>query len=74
VGAAKAKTYKLKTVITVIAKGQKVTVKLKLSAAVRAAIKRALGARKRVVVAVKVTVADAAGNKTTLTRQIRLKR
>lgn len=41
VGAVKAKTYRLKTVIAVIAKGETVKVKLALPAGVRSAIRRA---------------------------------
>jgi uncharacterized delta-60 repeat protein len=74
VGATLAKTYKLKTVTKQLAKGQKVTIKLKLSAAARKAIKRALSARKRVVAKIKLTVTDAAGNKRTLDRRIQLER
>lgn len=74
VGSSKAKTYKLKASTTTIAKGKNVTVKLSLPAAARSAIKRALRAHKRVVVAVKVTVSDAAHNTRLLTRQVRLKR
>jgi uncharacterized delta-60 repeat protein len=74
VGAHKAKTYKLKTITTQIGRGQKVAIKFALQVSIRSAIKRALALRKRVVVAVKVSVTDAAGNRRSLRRQVRLKR
>jgi hypothetical protein len=73
VGATKAKTYKLSAVRTTLARGQKITIRLKLSTIARTAIKRALRARKRILAVVKLTVTDAAGNKQTLSRQVRLK-
>lgn len=72
-GRAKAKTYKLKTITTTIAKGTQVTVRLVLPAGARAAIRRALRAGKRIVVKLRVSIADGAGNARTLTRQIGLR-
>ena len=70
----KAKTYKLRAITSNIAQGRELTVKLALPASAQTAIKRAPRAGKRIVVAVKVTVADVAGNKRTLTRNVRLRR
>jgi hypothetical protein len=73
-GRTKAKTYKLKTIKAKIAKGAKASIKLVLSTAARAAIRRALLSHKRIVAAIKVTIADPAGNQRVLTRQVRFKR
>jgi hypothetical protein len=73
IGRAAGRTYTLKAVRTQIAKGAKVTIRLTLAPSARAAIRRALAARKRVIVVVKVTISDAAGNKRVLTRQVPLK-
>ena len=53
---------------------KRVTLKLKLSKKLRAAIKRALAKRQKVVAAVKVTARDAAGNVSSATRKVRVKR
>jgi len=50
-----------------------VTVRLRLSQRARVTIRRALRARKRMVVQLHVRVADDAGNARTLTRQVTLK-
>ena len=73
IGPANAKTYKLKTVVSKLANGETATLKLRLPTAARSAIKRALRARKRIVVKVKLIVTDAAGNTTTIIRKIRLR-
>lgn len=72
-GRSKAKTLKLKALSTGIKKGATATVKLKLSATARSAIKRALRAGKTISAKVTVTVTDAAGNKRLLTRRVRLR-
>lgn len=74
VGAAKARTYRLRAVTRTIRQGSSATVRLKLSKAARRAISRALKARKRVTATVRITVADTRANQRTLTRQIRLRR
>jgi hypothetical protein len=68
-----AKTYSLKAHTTTVVKGTQATVGLKLSTRARAAIRRALRARKRVVLKLRVRVADGAGNARPLTRQVRLR-
>ncbi|HVF77100.1 MAG TPA: phytase [Solirubrobacteraceae bacterium] len=73
-GNAKAKTYKLTARTTAIGRGMKATVRLSLSGSARAAIRRALRSGARVVVSLRVSVADGAGNSRTLTRRIRLRR
>lgn len=73
VGATRAKTYKLATATRSIGPGAQQRLTLRMSAATVRAIRRALSARKRVVVKLRITVADAAGNKRTLTRQVRLR-
>jgi beta-glucanase (GH16 family) len=73
-GRARARTYKPAAIGTSVAKGQKVTVRLRLSRAARASIGRALRAHKRVFVTVKVRFADGAGNSRSLTRRVALRR
>jgi hypothetical protein len=58
---------------TRFAKGKKATARLTLSERARAAIRRALRTDVRIVVKLRVIVADGAGNRRTLTRQIRLR-
>jgi hypothetical protein len=70
VGRSRARTYRPATVARPIARGGQSTVKLKLSKAARAAITRALRARRKIVLAIGVRVADRAGNARTLTRSI----
>jgi hypothetical protein len=69
----KVKRYRLKRVSKPIVAGQTATIKLPLSATLRKAIAAALrrGAPK---VSILVTATDAAGNKTTRTAVVRLKR
>jgi hypothetical protein len=74
VGRVKAKTYTLKSVSAKLAKGVKRTVKLKISATVRAAILRALKARKSVSARFTVTLSDSAGNRRSLTRSVKFRR
>jgi hypothetical protein len=68
-----AKVYTLKGASAQIPKGGRATLKLKVSRKAGAAIKNALGSKKKVKAKVTVTVTDAAGNKTTRTRTIRLR-
>jgi len=72
-GRMNARTYKPKAIATTIARGTQVTAKLKLTKSARAAIRRALRARKRIVVKISVIVADSLGNTRTLRRQVKLK-
>jgi hypothetical protein len=71
---AKATTYRLKAVTKRIATGKKARVTFVLSSARRSKIRRAINARKRVVVKLVVIATDAAGNATRRNRQVRLKR
>ena len=73
IGATKAKTYKLGTAKRSIVQGAQQRLVLRVSTATGRAVRRALKARKSVIVKLRITVADAAGNKRTLTRQVRLK-
>jgi beta-glucanase (GH16 family) len=73
VGRARATTYSLRAHATTVVKGTNATVRLKLSAPAQVAIRRALRARRRVVVKLRVRVADGAGNVRPLTRQVRLR-
>jgi beta-glucanase (GH16 family) len=73
VGRVAARTYRLEAQTTTVLKGTKATVRLKLSARARVAVGRALRARKRVVLKLRVRVADGAGNARALTRQVRLR-
>ena len=66
-------THRPRRISTTIAKGVPVTVRLRLSQRARVTIRRALRARKRMVVQLHVRVADDAGNARTLTRQVTLK-
>jgi hypothetical protein len=70
----KAKLFRLGPVTKKAAAQKRVTFKLKLSKKTLKAIKRALAKHKKVVVKVKVTAKDAAGNVGTATRKIRVKR
>lgn len=72
-GAVSAKTYKLQAVSRQLAQGEKVIFKPRLTASARSAIRRALKAGKKIVVKLEVQVSDGAGNRRTLTRQVRLK-
>jgi len=73
-GATRAKAYKLKTLKRSIARGAKRKIALRVTASSSRAARRALRLRKRVIVRFKITTADAAGNKKTRTRDVRLKR
>lgn len=74
VGRARARTYVPSVVVATVAKGAKVTVKLRLSKNARVAIGRALRAGKRIFVTVTARVADSAGNGRSLTRRVALRR
>ena len=74
-GGRKAKTYRLGPVTTaLVTKGKPATLALRITSTPRSAIRRALLARKKVIVRVTIEVRDAAGNATTRTRSVRLKR
>ncbi len=73
VGRAKARTYTLRAVTKRIALGRRATARPLLSAVRRVAIRRVLRAHRRVVVTIRVRVADAAGNARTVRRQFSLK-
>jgi hypothetical protein len=68
------KVYKLKGASANVPKGGKARLKLKVPSKARKAIKRALRRKKKIKAKVTVTARDAAGNKTTRKRTIRLKR
>lgn len=72
-GRVKAKTYRLVAATKSLARGTKYTARLALSATRRVAIRRALRAGRRVAVRLRISVADAAGNRRTLMRQFRLR-
>ena len=74
IGAASARLFKLAKVTTAIAPGERGSLRPRLSYAARVAIGRALRRGRRVTASLKVTLADAAGNKKTLVRQVRLRR
>ena len=73
VGRVRARTYVLKAKTTRIVQGDRDTVQLALPRAARSAIRRALRARKRVVLTLSVRAADAAGNVRRLTRRVALR-
>lgn len=73
VGRIKATTYRLKQVVKEIAKDKRVTLRLKLSAKARRAIKRALRRHKTVTIELTIRVSDAAGNTRTRARTIKMK-
>jgi hypothetical protein len=56
-----------------IARGTRATLKIKLSKAARAAIKRALRRNRKVKATLRLTVRDVAGNRAVKTRRVRLK-
>ena len=68
-----ARTYTLKVVTRSIAKGAASTFKLRLSAVSRTAVRRALRRGMRITARLSVRVADAAANRRTLTRLVRLR-
>jgi len=73
IGAASARLFKLAKVTTAIAPGERGSLRPRLSYAARVAIGRALRRGRRVTASLKITLADAAGNKKTLARQVRLR-
>lgn len=73
IGARRASVRTLGAARTSLAKGKRAQLKLSLGSPTRAAIRRALARKRKVVVALKVVVRDAAGNERTLTRRIRLR-
>jgi hypothetical protein len=73
-GRTKAKVYTLKTLKRSIAKGAKRKIALRMTTTSTRAARRALRLRKRVIVRFKITTADIVGNKTSRTRDVRLKR
>jgi hypothetical protein len=73
-GRTAAKAYRLKTVTRAIAKGAKPKIALRVTTTSSRAARRALRLGKRVIARFRITVADAAANKKTLTRDVRLKR
>ncbi|HEV2774526.1 MAG TPA: glycoside hydrolase family 16 protein [Solirubrobacteraceae bacterium] len=72
VGRARARTYR-PTGFALIGGGASATVRLRLSRASRATIRRALRSRRRVNVVLRVRVVDSAGNARTLNRTVTLK-
>lgn len=70
----KSKRFALRRTTRSIRSGGRATLRLRLSAKARRAIRRALRNRRRVSVRVRVTVSDAAGNSRVLRRTVRLKR
>jgi hypothetical protein len=68
------KVYRLAKSSRPLRAHHKLTLKLKLSARLRTAVRRALARHRKVRVKVKVVVKDAHGNRTSKTRTIRLKR
>jgi len=73
-GRAAARTFRPTPSTAAIAKGMTGAFRLKLSRGARAAIARALKARKRVVLKVRIRVADSAGNTRVRTRRVMLER
>jgi hypothetical protein len=69
-----AKVYKLGSATANIPKGGKATLELKVPGKARRTIKRALRRKQKIKAQIVVTAHDAAGNKTTRKRTIRLKR
>lgn len=74
VGRSKARSFKLRTVTTRIAKGARKKVVFRISTLPRLVTQRAIRSRRAVSVRVTVTVRDSAGNRRTLRRTIRLLR
>lgn len=74
IGRTKARTHRLPAVSAALAQGRQRVLVLKLGTGTRAAIRRALKARRRVTVSVALTARDAAGNATTASRSVRLRR
>ena len=74
IGRSKARSYKLRTVTTKVAKGARKKLVFRISTLPRLRMTRALRARRTVSARVTVTVRDSAGNRRTLRRTIRLLR
>jgi hypothetical protein len=72
-GRIKAKRYTPKATVTVSAQGKTVKIALTVVRSVREAIKRALRARRHVVVTYGVRLRDSAGNSGTVTRQLKFR-
>jgi hypothetical protein len=72
--ASTARVYAIRPATRRIARGGTGTLTLRLSTATRRALRRALRRGRRVTLKLRVSVADAAGNTRTLTRQITLRR
>jgi beta-glucanase (GH16 family) len=72
-GRARGRTMTLRAPAATIARGAEATVGLTFSSGARAAIRRALRARRRVTVKLAVEVSDSAGNVRPLTRRIALR-
>jgi uncharacterized delta-60 repeat protein len=70
----KAQTYKLKTVRKALASRKPTKLTVRLPRAAINAARRGLKAHKHVVVMLKITIADSAGNRAVRSRQIKLKR
>jgi len=74
VGKVKTKTFTLSQVTRAIAAGDKATIKVKLGAALRERIKKALAAHKSVKAKLRIRAADSAGNTKKLVFTISLKK
>jgi hypothetical protein len=72
-GRTRARTFKLAGTDATVGTGAAVTVRLRTSTGARAAIRRAIGAHRRVFANVRVRVTDRSGNAGTLTRRVALK-
>jgi hypothetical protein len=72
IGRAQARTYKPRAVAA-IARGATLAVRLNLSTAARAAIRRALRSHRRITVQLAVRVTDGAGNAVNLSRRVALR-
>jgi hypothetical protein len=72
-GRTRARTFKLTGTAATVGTGAAVTVRLRTSTGARAAIRRAIGAHRRVFANVSVRVTDGSGNVRTLTRRVALK-
>ena len=73
IGAARTRLFRLARASAAIAQGRTVTLRPKLSRAARTAIRRALRRGRRIVVTLNVSAVDAAANRRTLTRRVRLR-
>jgi len=73
-GRNRARAYDLARVATTVAQGGTDRVRFRLSPALRAAIRRALRAHRRIIATLTFTVSDAGGNRTTITRRVKFRR